>query len=67
MKVIIKPNKNDTITSKDYHSNGNSLVEMLKTTNQNIKKSVQIEKEDDYIKTFNQSISKTLSRKYYQN
>ena len=64
MKVKINHNSK---SKPDYHSNGNSLVEMLKTTNQNIKKSVQIEKEDDYIKTFNQSISKTLSRKYYQN
>ena len=60
MKVIIKPTE-----KKDFHSNGNSLNEMIKSTSQNVRKNVIIEKEDNYIKTFNQSISKTLKKKKY--
>ena len=62
MKVLINSTKPE---KKDYHSNGNSLNEMIKSTSQNIRKNVIVEKEDNYIKTFNQSVSKTLKKKYY--
>ena len=62
MKVLINSTKPE---KKDYHSNGNSLNEMIKSTSQNIRKNVIVEKEDNYIKTFNQSVSKTLKKKKY--
>ena len=65
MKVIIKPNKNDTITSKDYHSNGNSLSKMIESTNLNVKNTVHIDKIDNYNRTFLKSYAKTHKRKYY--
>ena len=61
MKVLINSTK--PTEKKDYHSNGNSLSKMIESTSQNIRKNVIIEKEDNYIKTFNQSISKTLKHK----
>ena len=64
MKVLIN-SKTKPTEKKDFHSNGNSLNEMIKSTSQNIRKNVIIEKEDNYIKTFNQSISKTLKKKKY--
>ena len=66
MKVLIN-SKTKPTEKKDFHSNGNSLNEMIKSTSQNIRKNVIVEKEDNFVKTFNKSISKTLKqkRKYY--
>ena len=64
MKVLIN-SKTKPTEKKDFHSNGNSLNEMIKSTSQNVRKNVIIEKEDNYIKTFNQSVSKTLKKKKY--
>ena len=65
MKVLIN-SKTKPTEKKDFHSNGNSLNEMIKSTSQNVRKNVIIEKEDNYIKTFNKSFSKShRRRKYY--
>ena len=66
MKVEIK-SKSNTISNSDIHSNLKSVTEMIKNTSQNIKSPIKINKEDDYKKTFNRSISKTIKerQRYY--
>ena len=67
MKVIVNSNSKSTISNSDIHSNLKSLTEMIKNTSQNIKSPIKINKEDDYKKTFNRSISKTIKerQRYY--
>ena len=65
MKVLINTKSKPNTIGTDLHCSKSSLNEMIKSTSQNIRKNVIIEKEDNYIKTFNQSISKTLKKKYY--
>ena len=65
MKVLINTKSKPNTIGTDLHCSKSSLNEMIKSTSQNVRKNVIIEKEDNYIKTFNQSISKTLKKKYY--
>ena len=68
MKVkLLNKKSNDTISNNDIHTNGNSLNEMIRSTSQNIKKTVFIDKMDNVKKTFNKSISKTIRehQRYY--
>ena len=62
MKVKINHNSK---SKPDYHSNGDSLNEMIKSTHQNVRRNVTIDKVDDFSKTFIISYAKTHKRKYY--
>ena len=64
MKVQIKTNSKSTINN-DIHCSKSSLTEMIKTTSQNISNSIHIDKEDNYKKTFNRSISKTIKERQH--
>ena len=65
MKVIINNQKAKTIGT-DLHCSKSSLNEMIKSTNQNVKRNITIDKVDNFSKTFTISYAKThKKRKYY--
>ena len=64
MKVIINNQKAKTIGT-DLHCSKSSLNEMIKSTNQNVKRNITIDKVDNFSKTFTMSYAKTHKRKYY--
>ena len=64
MKVEIK-SKSNTISNSDIHSNVKSLTEMIRRNSKNIYNPNPINKEDNYQKLFNRSISKTLKERQH--
>ena len=64
MKVI--NSKTKPTEKKDFHSNGDSLNEMIKSTHQNVRRNITIDKVDNFSKTFTMSYAKShRRRKYY--
>ena len=66
MKGLTKMKVKNNSTIDDYsdiHSSKKSLISMIESTCRNISNSVRVEKEDDYQRMFNKSISKTLKQR----